>query len=108
MIKNITVREIEYIAEKLAQEFFLINEYVADISSRPADVLEHCLSEAFQAIEKKFIYPDLLSRAGIFFYLMIKKSPFECCNKRIAVTTLLAFLFANNKWLMVDPRKLLR
>lgn len=42
----------------------------------------------------------------MLFYLMIKNHPFENGNKRIAMTTLFAFLYANNKWLNVDTQEL--
>ncbi len=38
----------------------------------------------------------------MLFYLMIKNHPFVNGNKRIAMTTLLTFLYANHKWLKVD------
>jgi death-on-curing family protein len=37
---------------------------------------------------------------------MIKNHPFQNGNKRIAITTLLTFLFINNKWLKVDAQEL--
>jgi death-on-curing family protein len=37
---------------------------------------------------------------------MIKNHPFENGNKRIAITTLFTFLFANNKWLIADIQEL--
>jgi prophage maintenance system killer protein len=37
---------------------------------------------------------------------MIKNHPFENGNKRIAITTLLTFLFANNKWLVADIQEI--
>lgn len=40
----------------------------------------------------------------MLFYLMIKNHPFVNGNKRIAMTTLLTFLYANNKWLKVDTQ----
>ena len=42
----------------------------------------------------------------MLFYLMIKNHPLENGNKRIAITTLLAFLFGNNKWLAADIQEL--
>jgi len=42
----------------------------------------------------------------MLFYLMIKNHPFENGNKRIAITTLLTFLFANNKWLVADIQEI--
>ncbi len=40
------------------------------------------------------------------FYLLIKNHPFENGNKRIAVTTLLYFLYKNKKWLRVNNYQL--
>lgn len=37
---------------------------------------------------------------------MIKNHPFQNGNKRIAVTTLLYFLYKNNKWLKIDNQRL--
>jgi len=42
----------------------------------------------------------------MLFYLMIKNHPFENGNKRIAITTLFTFLFANNKWLVADIQEI--
>jgi prophage maintenance system killer protein len=36
---------------------------------------------------------------------MIKNHPFQNGNKRIAITTLLTFLYKNNKWIEVDNMK---
>ena len=38
----------------------------------------------------------------MLFYLMVKNHPFLNGNKRIAITTLLVFLYLNNKWLFAD------
>lgn len=37
---------------------------------------------------------------------MIKNHPFQNGNKRIAMTTLMALLFKNNKWLIVDNQEM--
>jgi death-on-curing family protein len=37
---------------------------------------------------------------------MIKNRPFQNGNKRIAVTTLLTFLYSNGKWLKADTQEL--
>ena len=37
---------------------------------------------------------------------MIKNHPFQNGNKRIAITTLMYFLFKNRKWLKVDNQEL--
>ena len=42
----------------------------------------------------------------MLFYFLIKNHPFENGNKRIAITTLLTFLYANKKWLKADIQEL--
>lgn len=37
---------------------------------------------------------------------MVKNHPFQNGNKRIAVTTLLYFLFKNKKWISIDNQRL--
>jgi death-on-curing protein len=37
---------------------------------------------------------------------MIKNHPFQNGNKRIAMTTLMVFLFLNKKWIKVDTQEL--
>ena len=37
---------------------------------------------------------------------MIKNHPFQNGNKRIAMTTLMVFLFLNKKWIKVDNQEL--
>ena len=39
------------------------------------------------------------------FYLLIKNHPFQNGNKRIAMTTLLNFLFLNEKWIKVSTQE---
>ena len=52
------------------------------------------------------MYPTLVSKAAMLFYLMNKKNPFQNGNKRIAMTTLFVFLYRNGKWLRVDTQEL--
>jgi death on curing protein len=106
MVKRVTVKEVEQITFKMAQELLSFNEPIPDFSTRSPNILESCLAAPFQTFEGKFLYPGFLTRAGMLFYLMIKNHPFENGNKRIAITTLLTFLFANNKWLKADIQEL--
>ena len=102
----ITVQEVEYLAFRLAREHLSFDEPIPDFSTRFPGVLESCLFTPFQRFERKSLYPSLVSKAGILFYLMIKNHPFQNGNKRIAITTLLMFLHKNNKWLRVDTQSL--
>jgi death on curing protein len=106
MIKRITIREVEHITFNMAQELLSFNEPIPDFSTRSPNILESCLATPFQTFGGKFLYPGFLTRASMLFYLMIKNHPFENGNKRIAITTLLTFLFANNKWLVADIQEL--
>jgi len=106
MVKRVTVKEVEQITFKMAQEMLSFNEPIPEFSTRSPNILESCLAAPFQTFEGKFLYPGFLTRAGMLFYLMIKNHPFKNGNKRIAITTLLTFLFANNKWLKADIQEL--
>lgn len=106
MVKRVTVKEVEHITFKMAQELLSFNEPIPDFSTRIPNILESCLATPFQTFGGKFLYPRFLTRASMLFYFMIKNHPFENGNKRIAITTLFTFLFANNKWLIADIQEL--
>ena len=106
MVRRVTVKEVEHITFKMAQELLSFNEPIPDFSTRSPNILESCLATPFQTFGGKFLYPRFLTRVSILFYLMIKNHPFENGNKRIAITTLFTFLFANNKWLKADIQEL--
>ena len=105
-METITVREVEYLAFKLAHELMFYNEPIPDFSTRFPNILESCLATPFQSFSKKSLYPRLVNKASILFYLMIKNYPFQNGNKRIAMTTLFVFLYKNKKWLRVDTQEL--
>ncbi len=106
MWKRITVKEVERITFDMARELLSFNEPIPEFSTRPPNILESCLAAPFQTFGGKFLYPDFITRTSMLFYLMIKNHPFENGNKRIAMTTLFTFLFANKKWLKVDTQEL--
>lgn len=101
-----TVKEVEYVAFRLAQETLAFHEPIPDFSTRFVNILESCLATPFQSFSGKSLYPSFLAKASILFYLMIKNHPFQNGNKRIAMTTLFVFLHKNNKWLKVDVQEL--
>jgi len=104
-VKEITLKEVEYLAFRFAREHLSFNEPIPDFSSRFPNILESCLLTPFQSFGGKRLYPSLVARASILFYLMIKNHPFQNGNKRVAITTLLTFLSANGKWLRVDVQE---
>ncbi len=105
-MKTITLQEVEYIAFKLARKKFSFDEPIPDFSTRFPNALESCLAVPFQRFSGKSLYPSLVSKAAMLFYLLIKNHPFQNGNKRIAMTTLLVFLYRNGKWLRVDTQEL--
>lgn len=99
---RITISEIEYLAFRLATEFLEYDEPIPLFGSRYPNILESCLAVPFQTFNRKNLYRGLVKKAAILFYLLIKNHPFQNGNKRIAMTTLLVFLYKNKKWLQVD------
>ena len=105
-MKIITIKEVEYVAFRLAREMLSYNEPIPDFATRFPNALESCLAVPFQKFSGKSLYSGLVPKAAILFYLLIKNHPFQNGNKRIAMTTLLVFLYRNKKWIEVDSQEL--
>jgi prophage maintenance system killer protein len=105
-VRIITVSDVEYLAFRLANEHLSFDEPIPNFSTRFPNVLESCALTPFQTFSGKALYPSLVAKAGVLFYLMIKNHPFQNGNKRIAITTLLVFLLLNGKWIRVDTQGL--
>lgn len=106
MVERLTVTDIELVAHALAEELMTWNEPIPPFSTRHPDRLESCISTPFQTYDGVELYPSLIEKAALIFYLMIKSHPFQNGNKRIAVTALLVFLDWNGAWLTVDEQAL--
>ncbi len=100
--KPLTIAEVEYTAFRLAEKLMTWDEPIPDFGSRFPNILESCLESPFARFSKKDLYRGLVGKASVMFYLMIKNHPFQNGNKRIAVMTLLYFLYKNGKWLKID------
>ena len=100
--KPLTIIEVEYIAFRVTKRLMTWDEPIPNFGTRFPNVLESCLKQPFITFAKKDLYRGIAGKASILFYLMIKNHPFQNGNKRIAVMTLLYFLYKNNKWLRVD------
>ena len=105
-IVPVTVSDVEYVAFRLARERLSSSESIPDFSTRYQNVLESCVAIPFQSFSGKGLYPSLVAKASILFYLMIKNHPFQNGNKRLAITTLFLFLQQNGKWLRADIQEL--
>lgn len=104
-MKRLSIKEIEEVAFLLAQETMQWNEPIPDFSTRFPDKLESCIATPFQTYAKRSLYKGDLAKAAILFYLLIKNHPFQNGNKRIAVVSVLYFLFKNKKWLKVNNQE---
>ena len=104
-MKIITIKEVEFIAFTLAKEL-PFEEPIPSFSTRFPNILESCLATPFQSFSQKSLYQGLKLKASILFYLMLKNHPFQNGNKRIAMTTLLVFLYMNKKWIKADLQEL--
>jgi|SRR3989338_1631718 len=105
-MKSISIIEVEFIAFAAARKFLTFNEPIPDFGTRLPNKLESCLATPFQKFSGKYLYAGLIAKGAILFYLLIKNHPFQNGNKRIALTTLLTFLYQNKKWLKVDNQEL--
>jgi len=105
-MKILTVKEVEYISFRLAKEMLSFDEPIPDFVTRFPNRLESCLASPFQSFSRRSLYPSLVSKASILFYLMIKNHPFQNGNKQIAMTTLFVYLYKNKKWIEVDSQEL--
>lgn len=105
-MKNITIEEVEKLAHSLAIEQMSWDEPIPDFGTRYPGKLESCLASVFQTFGRKDLYPTLIDKAAILFYLLVKNHPFINGNKRIAVTSLLVFLSLNNKWLSASNEEM--
>ncbi len=105
-IQILTIGDVEEVSHALAKETLSWNEPIPDFSTRYKGVLESCLHTPFQTFSRKVFYKGLIEKAAILFYLMIKNHPFQNGNKRIAMTTLLVFLYRNGKWFDVENQTL--
>jgi len=103
-ITPITMEKIKLIAHRLAIDTMNWDEPIPEFETRFPNILESCIITPFQKFNKEYLYKGLAGKATILFYLLIKNHPFQNGNKRIAMTTLLVFLFLNKRWLRVDTQ----
>lgn len=106
MIKSLNLEEIKYLAHRLAIDTMNWDEPIPEFETRYPNILESCIVTPFLRFERRNLYRGLAGKGAALFYLLIKNHPFQNGNKRLAVTSLLVFLYKNNKWLEVDGKEL--
>ena len=89
----------EAICFNLTREFLSFDQPIPEFSTRSPGVLESCLKTPLQQFNGKDLYPLLVDKVTILFYLLIKNHPFLNGNKRMAVTSILVVLYLNDMWL---------
>lgn len=75
------------------------NEPIPLFPTCDKSILDACLNLPKATFADKELYPNLVSKAAILYYSLIKNHPFINGNKRIATTSLIVFLYINNYWL---------
>lgn len=105
-MKYLSIKEVEYVAHSLAQKLLEWDEPIPSFETRYPGKLESCLATPQQKYAKKELYPGLVKKAAMLFYLMIKNHPFQNGNKRTAVMTLLYFLLKNSRWIKLSNQEL--
>lgn len=105
-LKTVSIADVEYVAYALASKTMSWDEPIPKFSTRFENSLERCIEAPFQSFGGRQLYPGLIKKVSILFYLMVKNHPFQNGNKRIAMTTTFYFLYKNKKWLEVDNQEL--
>lgn len=106
MVRRLNIEDVRFLAHELAQRLMEWGEPIPPFQTRYAEKLESCLTAPFATYDAHELYQTLEEKAAILFYLMVKNHPFQNGNKRVAVTTLLAFLLMNGRWVKVDEQQL--
>lgn len=100
--QKLSVADVEYVTFRLAKETMEWDEPIPAFETRFPEKLEGAINAPFLTFDKKALYRGVLGKAAALFYFMIKDHPFQNGNKRIAIATLLYFLYSNGWWLNVS------
>ncbi len=77
-----------------------------EFDTRYKGVLESCINQPFQSIGGKDLYPSIVDKASMLFYLLVKNHPFVDGNKRMAMMILNSFLIINGFHIHTTKTKL--
>ena len=87
--------------EILAIHWEAIGEFGGSLDVLDLEKLKSCVETPQQTMFGQDLYPDIVSKAAVFFMLLVKNHPFADGNKRAAVLALLEFLERNGYDLVV-------
>lgn len=98
MIKRLTITDLEYLGFKLAKKYLeKKGELIPEFYTCDKKKLDACLMQPYQTAFGQPCYRGFGAKAAVLFYGIIKNHPYQNGNKRIAVTTLVAFAWLHNK-----------
>jgi death-on-curing protein len=100
MDKRVSKEELEYMAKLFGE--YMRKEQEDNNSAyevRNTGKLESSITQPFQKIGGKELYPTLVSKASMLYYFCIKNHPFEDGNKRMGIFVLIIYLAKNGYWL---------
>jgi len=100
MKDEIRKEELEYVT-KLFSEYMRKEQRGNNSAYEVRDIgkLESSITQPFQKIGGRDLYPTFNSKAAMLYYLCIKNHPFEDGNKRMGIFTLIIYLAKNGYWL---------
>jgi death-on-curing protein len=100
MKDEIREEELEYVA-KLFSNYMKKEQRGNNSSYEVRDIgkLESSITQPFQKIGGRDLYPTFTSKAAMLYYLCIKNHPFEDGNKRMGIFALTIYLAKNGYWL---------
>lgn len=104
-IRRLTVDDVERTAYQMAVELKW-EEPIPPATMRYPGKLESALGAPFQTFQGQPIYRGVPAKAAALFYFLVKSHPFQNGNKRIALATLLVYLYRNGYWLTISPDEL--
>jgi death-on-curing protein len=102
----LTINDIRDICFALAQEFLTFDEPIPGFETRFPGKLEAILEIPQQGTQEGLLYPTLTKQAAVLFYSLTKEHPVLNGNKRLAVVSLLTFLYLNKHWMETDWKTL--
>jgi len=106
MDKRVSKEELEYVAQLFAEYMRENDGSMSEYEIRDSGKLDSSITQPFQQIGGSDLYPDLVSKASMLYYLCIKNHPFEDGNKRMGIFALLIYLAKNGYWLDCSDEEL--
>ena len=94
------------VEEIIAIHFATIKNYGGSYEILDLEKLKSCAETPQQTMFGEDLYPDLLSKAAIFFLLLIKNHAFMDGNKRTAILAVSEFLKRNGEFLTASNDEL--